>query len=63
MYRDSNGSVKFSKFELIIENILLELDKIDGISFMLREGLLKVFKSEVFMLFNEKKECFDIENF
>lgn len=63
MYRDSNGSVKFSKFELIIENILLELDKIDGISFMLREGLLKVFKSEVLMLYNEKKECFDIENF
>lgn len=63
MYRDSNGSVKFSKFELIIENILLELDKIDGISFILREGLLKVFKSEVFMLFNKKKECFDIENF
>lgn len=62
VHRDSNGSAKSSKSESITENTLLELDKIDGISSMSREGLPKVFKSEVFMLLNEKKECLDTEN-
>nr|XP_034300944.1 cGMP-dependent 3',5'-cyclic phosphodiesterase isoform X2 [Crassostrea gigas] len=62
VHRNSNGSAKSSKSESITENTLLELDKIDGISSMSRDGLPKVFKSEVFMMHNEKKECFNAEN-